>query len=340
MQPESKRLGALLNVLPKTPIPPVLTGDTIPAALQEAASLAMVARSILLLGGGDVFDFLHRTTTNDFRAMSDRGSERTFVLTEKGRTVDLVTVARTGDRAVIIGSPGAAEVLSAWFGKFIVMDDVRVERVEEGKPIPAIYGSGAPMFVKDAGHPLFAVREDLGRIPGYLILPEIPGKEDQRAGMDTDFTGLPGLSFDLLEALRIEEQVPAFGREIGPDTNVLETGLKQYVSFTKGCYIGQEVVARLDTYRKLQRIIGLFRIDAPAPSAPPTGTLLQGGREAGQLTSVAFSSRLGGWIGLGFRSVSAAGRQFELVGPGGGTTLGCTCISNLPSGYEAYEHEH
>ncbi len=58
--------------------------------------------------------------------------------------------------------------------------------------------------------------------------------------------------------MRIEESVPSAAGSSGPDVNALEAGLKQYINFSKGCYVGQEVIARLDTYRKLQNILTLF----------------------------------------------------------------------------------
>ncbi len=63
------------------------------------------------------------------------------------------------------------------------------------------------------------------------------------------------------ETLRIEYGIPKFGKEMTNETNPLECGLEKYVSFTKGCYIGQEVIARLDTYDKISKHMVGFKIE-------------------------------------------------------------------------------
>ncbi len=71
--------------------------------------------------------------------------------------------------------------------------------------------------------------------------------------------GLQPCGIDALEIHRIESGFPVYGRELIEDVNPLEAGLERFVSLTKGCYIGQEVIARLDTYKKLQkRLMGLL----------------------------------------------------------------------------------
>jgi folate-binding protein YgfZ len=117
--------------------------------------------------------------------------------------------------------------------------------------------------------------------------------------------GLVLLEEDEHEILRIEAGRPALGREFSSETNPHEAGLLEDVSFTKGCYIGQEVVARLDTYEKVRRFLRGIRFDGVA--APAAGAALhapdaaEGGtvrREAGRITSAACSPRVGKAIAL------------------------------------------
>ena len=85
------------------------------------------------------------------------------------------------------------------------------------------------------------------------------------------------------EALRVTLGVPAHGSELGDAYNPLEAGLMGAISFTKGCYIGQEVIARLDTYQKVQRRL----VSLTLPESVESGTrLMQNNREVGTLTSV------------------------------------------------------
>jgi folate-binding protein YgfZ len=315
-------------------------------AIRRSAVLAMVPRSVLVLEGADTFDFLHRMSTNDIRTIGDGESRRTVFVNEKGRVVDLVTVLRAGPRAIIVGSPTAAGTLSAWLGRFIIMDDVRIAVAAELPAVRAVYGPEAAGFARETRDDALTIREDLGRIPGLLFISEFPGIDRQggvagSAGVDTldMFDRLEKIDPATFETIRIEEQVPAAGRELGPDVNALEAGLKGVISFSKGCYIGQEVIARLDTYRKLRTIIAQFRIGPAAGRVPSAGNLMQAGVEAGRITSVAHSPLLEGWIGLGFRQIRTADARFELMQPGDGPPLEATCISPLPPGYEEYEIE-
>jgi folate-binding protein YgfZ len=106
------------------------------------------------------------------------------------------------------------------------------------------------------------------------------------------------------EALRIEAGRPAFGRDIGPENLPDEAGLADAISATKGCYVGQEIVARRRTYGRMNRRLvgyrfpdGLVAPDAvlSRPDVPPE----RDRTEAGRVTSAAVSSRFGP-IGLGF----------------------------------------
>ncbi|MFQ5873180.1 MAG: YgfZ/GcvT domain-containing protein, partial [Dehalococcoidia bacterium] len=91
---------------------------------------------------------------------------------------------------------------------------------------------------------------------------------------------------DAYDVLRIEAGVPIYGAELSEDVNPLEAGLRSSISFTKGCYVGQEVVARLNTYQKVKR--HLVKLRFYDGTAPHPGTPLElDGKEVGTLTSVA-----------------------------------------------------
>ncbi len=133
--------------------------------------------------------------------------------------------------------------------------------------------------------------------------------------------GVTPLDPDVYGALRVEAGVPAMGAELTEKTIPAEAGiLDATVSFTKGCYTGQELVARIDSRggNVARRLLGL-RLDGPAD---PGAALEAGGKSAGWLTSVAHSPELG-WIGLGYvaRAITppaevtvAGGAHAEVVG--------------------------
>ena len=142
------------------------------------------------------------------------------------------------------------------------------------------------------GAEALVVRTDFLGGPGYdLVLPSSDRDTAWRELLDAGSgLGLKPAGSDALEALRIDRGRPAYGRELTQDFNPLEAGLEGYVSFNKECYIGQEVVARLNAYDKVQRrLVGLAWEGEYEP--PPGAELRAGGRRVGVLTSVAASPR-------------------------------------------------
>jgi folate-binding protein YgfZ len=120
--------------------------------------------------------------------------------------------------------------------------------------------------------------------------------------------------------LRIEWGVPRFGREITQERNPLEAGLDAGISFTKGCYIGQEVVARLESRQKVSRqLVGLWLEPGPAPSeGSPIEAADRPGLVIGTLTSAAPSLDFRRLLGLGFVGTerSAPGARLEVISDG------------------------
>jgi folate-binding protein YgfZ len=123
-----------------------------------------------------------------------------------------------------------------------------------------------------------------------------------------------------LDALRIDAGIPWFGRDFGPDNFPQETGLEeQAVSYTKGCYLGQEVVARLHYRGQVSRQLRRLRLESvPEAHAVPGTELLFEGRPAGVLTSVAGPPWLGELVGLSIlqRRAFEPGTRLEVVGGG------------------------
>ena len=111
--------------------------------------------------------------------------------------------------------------------------------------------------------------------------------------------GVMEMDVEAYEVFRVGAGVPVYGRELGEEVNPLEAGLWEAVSFTKGCYVGQEVVARLNTYEKVKRY--LVKLSFEEGEMPETGaTLTVEGKEAGKITSVAPTAVSGRRAALGY----------------------------------------
>jgi len=116
-----------------------------------------------------------------------------------------------------------------------------------------------------------------------------------------------------MDAVRVRYGVAAYGQEMGDAYNPLEAGLIGSIDFGKGCYIGQEVIARLDTYHKVQRHLVMLRF-APDAQVAEGMTLRHGERSVGVVTSMARIPTTGQVIGLGYVRTEAAavGVRLEL----------------------------
>jgi folate-binding protein YgfZ len=119
--------------------------------------------------------------------------------------------------------------------------------------------------------------------------------------------------------VRIQHAVPLYGQEMGDAYNPLEAGLIGSIDFHKGCYIGQEVIARLDTYQKVQKRLVRLRFSPEAPVSPGAA-LEDNGHEVGKVTSVSSIPTTGELIGLGYvRTASlAVGANLQLAAPATG----------------------
>ena len=146
------------------------------------------------------------------------------------------------------------------------------------------------------GRPVKVVRTDALGIPGY----DVVAPADHAAGVWLDLADRGAVPIGELaaEAVRVEQGVPRFGRELGEDYNPLEAGLLPYVSFDKGCYIGQEVVVRLNTYRKVQKRLMGIALDGEKPESD--ALVEADGSQVGFLTSVVDSPALGRPLALAY----------------------------------------
>ena len=133
---------------------------------------------------------------------------------------------------------------------------------------------------------------------------------------------------DSYEAFRIASGVPAYGPELGEEVNPLEAGLWDSVSFTKGCYVGQEVVARLNTYEKVKRYLAMLSLEDGA--IPDAGApLTVDGKDAGKLTSVSPVLISGRRPALGYVRKAYANPEAALTVESGDGPVACEFVRRV-----------
>ena len=286
----------------------------------------------LSITGEDALDLVDRLSTNALQDLEPGHGALTVLTSNKGRIVDLLFVLREADSLLLMTGPGNQDKVAEWIDFYTIVEDVATRDVTGETTMLSLAGPGAPSTVQallgtqaeppEAHEALSAVvggaqatiiRTDFIGVPAYdMVVAETDGPRLRDA---LAAAGAEPVGPDAVEALRVELGIPAFGKELGESYNPLEAGLLPLISFTKGCYIGQEVVARLNTYDKVKkRLVGLrWNGESPAAGAP----LLMEGKQAGVMTTSARSPRFGG-IGLGYVRKAHATTGTELIADSSG----------------------
>jgi folate-binding protein YgfZ len=240
--------------------------------------------------GIEGLDLLQRISTNELTKMRLGEWTPTVLTNEKGRMIDVVWVGRQSeDLLLLLAGAHSAQKAKGWIEKFIIMEDVQINQPEQRFiHLAAIGDFGFPQ-----GIPLMEFEHRWGDVTiRHALLSEEKGKEEVRL---LEERGWQRKSVAEYENFRIVAGIPFGANEISENFNPLEAGLDDLVSWTKGCYVGQEVIARLDTYKKVQK--RLVRLElAESVDTVPTPIRNAGG-EAGMLTSVTIQ---GPYRGLGY----------------------------------------
>ena len=289
--------------------------------------------------GADALDLLNRMSTNQVLNLEPGQGAPTILTTDRGRILDLVGAVNTGDDSLgvlLLTSPEGQQRVIDWLDKYTIMEDLTVEDCTQETTMLTVLGPDSqktletlcdvgldrmPAFhtslANIAGYPARLVHQPLGGLPAFALIvsPQESGPVWQ-ALLDG---GITPVGMEAYNAVRVRYGVPVYGQEMGEPYNPLEAGLIGSIDFAKGCYIGQEVIARLDTYKKVQKYLTMLRFNPEA--TVEEGSLLElGGQRVGLVTSVARIPTTGELIGLGYvRTANATvGTQLELAAPASG----------------------
>ena len=271
---------------------------------------------VIRISNDDRLRFLHNQSTNDFESLKPGQGCDTVMVTSTARTIDLVTGYILDDAVLLLVSPNRRELLMQWLDRYIFFaDKVKLTDVTEETATLSLIGPQSHAIVEKLGagaligqpygnHALVdGVIVAVGSgvtAPGYTLILPIAAKQtwwEKILGF-----GAVELSDRAWEMLRILQGRPVPDLELTDDYNPLEVGLWQTVSFNKGCYIGQETIARLNTYKGVKQYLWGIRLnDATEP-----GTVITIGEEkVGKLTS--YTETPDGHFGLGYIRSKAGG---------------------------------
>ena len=238
----------------------------------------------LKLGGKDVSDFLHRISTNDINSLQDYQQIDTLFTNEKGRIIDETTLLRMGNEYILINSAFYREKIKRWLDKYIITEKIAIHDVFSEYTILEIIGPQAESFLTlSCGNSIDEIKngviisvqiDDLDikvikKSHGLLWLMCSSAKYTQLIDTLLEYVSVfdpEMVGENAYELYRIEKRTPVAPNELNDNYNPHEAMLLDNISFNKGCYIGQEVIARLDTYDKVQRQLVEIESDASIDS--------------------------------------------------------------------------
>ena len=268
----------------------------------------------LVVAGEDALDLLDRLSTNQLSTIEVGAGAPTVLTTNKGRIIDLLHVYRDRDHLIVTTSASNQQRVAEWIEFYTFVEDVTVRDVTHAVVAFSVVGpesagvmdgftdgmasSSMPFEWCSAqieGASVVVYRTDFLGVSSFDLVTD--AEHAGRLSASLMDVGAVPVGADAIEAVRIERGVPTFGKELTEDYNPHEANLVRYIGFSKGCYVGQEVIARLHAYKKVQKHLVGFRWDEAGISAG--GGLVSGGRRVGVVTSVARSPG-GAYIGLGY----------------------------------------
>ncbi|HYX24960.1 MAG TPA: glycine cleavage T C-terminal barrel domain-containing protein [Thermoanaerobaculia bacterium] len=330
-----QRLGAVLGTVDGGATAPLRYGPAAGEvrAVREGCGLAdrsWTGRLEVL--GADRHRFLNAYVTCDVKGLGPGEGTYGFFTNPKGGILSDVVVLVHEDRLWLQLPPGQDVAMAAHLRKYVLADRVEVRPLEDMLPLTLLGPRAAEVLGTE---PPAAPAGDWRHVRATVHGTEVALQRAGRLGAEAytlwvsasiathlaerllEVPGVVPIGFEALEVLRAEAGIARFGRDFGPENFPQETGAEEAaVSYTKGCYLGQEVVARIHYRGGVQKVLRGLDFAGPAPE--PGTPLLHDGRESGIATTVVDSVALGRPLGLAILHKRAAEPGTRLDLPGGG----------------------
>lgn len=276
------------------------------AALEGAAYAPRLTVGCLTIADHDHLDFLQRQTTNDLRLLNKGRSVLTVLVSPIARILDVLRLVKQEEEILALTLPGHSENTFQYLQRRIFFNDrvrlsdasqeycqIDLEGPEMPNALKSLEISQEPKLddviaaeYKDI--PVIAIgQRGIAGLGVRLITPAAAANNIEHALLAS---GTVKLSQESYNILRVEAGLPAAPAELSEEYTPLEVGMDYTVSDSKGCYPGQEVIARQITYDKVTRKLVGMKLEAPAQ---PGMRLLAEGTPVGEVTSAALSPRFG-----------------------------------------------
>jgi tRNA-modifying protein YgfZ len=282
-------------------------------------------RAKIRVTGADRVRFLNGQLTNDLKEAKPGQTIYACVLTAKGKLCGDLFVTSVEDAFLLDYHPALRETLSARLEKYAIADDVEFsDQTDEFN----LFHTLAPKLSEGILPEGIVSRSDRFGLEGYDLL--VPTTLENIVPELLKEPVLPAAEF---ETFRIERGIPEWGHELNEDVIPNEAGLDQRaVSYTKGCYVGQEVISRLKSLGHVNRKLCGVQLIEGLVLTRAAKLMNDSGKQTGIITSAAKSPRLDAWIGLAYvkRNFDQPGSRYRLQNPDNSDLIGTAELRSLP----------
>ncbi len=276
------------------------------ALRNRAAWIDLSARGKIKLTGDDRARLLHAMTTNHIQQLAPGDGCYAFFLNDKGRILADANVLCRPDYFLLDVEPEAREPLYQHLDRFIIADDVTLEDATGATATIAVEGPEAAEVMQRAGAPIpetdycsvdwndaVVARLNSTGSPGFFIFVPVNEKAALIARLEAAGAELAGA--EAARVVRLEHGKPRFGEDISDRFLAQEANQPHALHFSKGCYLGQEIVERVRSRGQIHRVLKPLILEMKEPPAP--GTKLE---NASEITSAVYSPALGKVVALAY----------------------------------------
>jgi tRNA-modifying protein YgfZ len=295
------------------------------ALRNRTAWMDLSARGKIKLTGEDRARLLHAMTTNHIQQLTPGSGCYAFFLNDKGRVLADANVLCRPDYFLLDVEPETREPLFQHLDRFIIADDVTLEDVTGTLATIALEGPQAADVLQRAGAPLpdaeystvdwdnaVVARLNSTGSPGFFIF--VPAEEKAALIARLEAAGAEPADAEAARVVRLEHGKPRYSEDISDRFLAQEANQPHALNFSKGCYLGQEIVERVRSRGQIHRVLMPLTLETTQPPAP--GSKLEfGGAGAAEITSAAYSPALGKVVALAYvRTAHARPHEQMMLG--------------------------
>ena len=301
------------------------------ALTREAGLTDLSFRSRICLLGADREKFLHGQITNDIARLKVGEGTYGALVTAKGKLETDLFAYKLQDELLLDFEAGLTQKITERLSRYIIAEDVQIVDVAPHYSLLSIQGPRAAAMITNSGiietlpenalnwtrtasasGDLYVMSNGRYGTAGYDLFVPIA----DTASVAEKLSGfIKPIGLEACEISRIENGIPRFGVDMDATNLAPEALSENAISYAKGCYIGQEVIARIRTYGQVAKALRLLRLPAELQQLPQrTEKFFKNGKEVGFITSATLSPKHGGKIALGYvrKEANAPGDSLNL----------------------------